>query len=172
MPLFGNAETVLDYLGRYTQRVGISNNRILAIVNDMVLFNYRDRTNNDRLKVATLPALEFIRRFLLHVLPNGFRRVRHYGFLFARNKKKYLTQCRRLLAQQRGVFDTSLMAIMHQPKEQDAQEENKSTAEWMLELTEVDIRHCPRCKKPGLKRHPISAVVRDDDDHPTFWDTS
>ena len=65
------------------------------------------------------------------------------------------------------------MAIMQQPKEPDAQQENKSTAEWMLELTEVDIRHCPRCKKPGLERHPIFAEDRDDDDdHPTFWDTS
>ncbi len=65
------------------------------------------------------------------------------------------------------------MAIMQQPKEPDAQQEKKSTAEWMLELTEVDIRHCPRCKKPGLTRHPILAVDRDeDDDHPTFWDTS
>ena len=73
----------------------------------------------------------------------------------------------------RGVFGTSLMAIMQQPKDQETEQENKSTAEWMLELTEVDIRHCPRCKKPGLERHPIFAEDRDDDDdHPTFWDTS
>ena len=118
-------------------------------------------------------ALQFIRRFKLHVLPHGFRRVRHYGFLSAPNKKKQLTQCRRLLAQQRGVFDSSLMAIMQRLKEQDARQEKKIFAQWLRDLTQVDIRLCPRCRKPCLKRRPIFAKDRDDDDdHPTFWDTS
>ena len=78
----------------------ISNDRILAIVNDMVMFYYRDRNTDGRLKVATLPALEFIRRFLLHVLPNGLGRVRHYGFLFARNKKRRRRRPSNLLGHQ------------------------------------------------------------------------
>jgi hypothetical protein len=94
---FGSPQTVLDYLGRYTHRVALSNDRILALENGQVTFTYRDRKDNDRLQSMTLDAHEFIRRFLLHVLPDGFMRIRHFGFLANRAKKHALPQCRKLL---------------------------------------------------------------------------
>ena len=88
---------MLDYLGRYTHRVALSNDRILNAQNGLVTLSYRDRKDGDRKKTLTLDAQEFIRRFLLHVLPDGFMRVRHFGFLANRAKKQALAQCRRLL---------------------------------------------------------------------------
>jgi Putative transposase. len=76
---FGSPQTVLDYLGRYTHRVALSNDRILSLQNRQVTFTYRDRKDKDRLKSMPLDPQEFIRRFLLHVLPDGFMRIRHSG---------------------------------------------------------------------------------------------
>jgi hypothetical protein len=87
---------VLDYLGRYTHRVALSNDRILSAHNREVTFSYQDRKNEDRKNTMTLDALEFIRRFLLHVIPKGFMRVRHFGFL-ANRSKSLLSKCRQLL---------------------------------------------------------------------------
>ncbi len=89
--------TVLAYLGRYTHRVALSNDRILQVENGKVILSYRDRKDWDRKKILTLDAQEFIRRFLLHVLPDGFMRVRHFGFLANRSKRQALAQCRKLL---------------------------------------------------------------------------
>ena len=94
---FGSPQTVLDYLGRYTHRVALSNDRILSAQNGQVTFTYRDRKDKDRLKSMALDAQEFIRRFLLHVLPDGFMRIGHFGFLANRAKKYALPQCRKLL---------------------------------------------------------------------------
>src|SRR6266404_6094191 len=94
---FGSPQTVLDYLGRYTHRVALSNDRILRVANGEVTLSYRDRKDSDRKKTMTLEAQEFIRRFLLHVLPEGFMRIRHFGFLANRAKKQSLAQCRKLL---------------------------------------------------------------------------
>ena len=94
---FGSPQTVLDYLGRYTHRVALSNDRILSVHSAQVTFCYRDRRDQDQKKTMTLDAQEFIRRFLLHVLPEGFMRIRHFGFLANRAKKQALAQCRRLL---------------------------------------------------------------------------
>src|SRR5437870_4717529 len=94
---FGSPHTVLDYLGRYTHRVALSNDRILQVENGQVTFSYRDRKDGDRKKTVALAAQEFIRRFLLHVLPDGFMRIRHFGFLANRSKKHALAQCRKLL---------------------------------------------------------------------------
>src|SRR6185369_15303944 len=78
---FGGPEKVLDYLGRYTHRVAIANSRLLACENGRVRFRWKDYRASNKPKVMTLDAEEFIRRFLLHVLPKGFRRIRHFGFL-------------------------------------------------------------------------------------------
>ena len=94
---FGSPHTVLDYLGRYTHRVALSNDRILNMQNGQVTFSYRDRKDRDRQKTMMLDAQEFIRRFLLHVLPDSFMRIRHFGFLANRSKKQALAQCRKLL---------------------------------------------------------------------------
>lgn len=78
---FGGPQQVLDYLGRYTHRVAIANSRLIDLADGQVRFRWKDYRHHDRPKVMTLDAGEFIRRFLLHVLPDGFRRIRHFGFL-------------------------------------------------------------------------------------------
>ena len=85
---------MLQYLARYTHRVAISNGRLLDLVNGQVRFRWRDSKHNNRSKVMTLDAVEFIRRFLLHVLPSGFVKIRHFGLLANRNRRRALTLCR------------------------------------------------------------------------------
>ena len=93
---FKSANCVVEYLGRYTHRVAISNNRILKIEDGNVTFKWRDYKDNNQWKVMTVSAFEFIRRFLMHILPSGFMKIRHYGLLGNRNKTKKLTLCKRL----------------------------------------------------------------------------
>ena len=128
---FGSPHTVLDYLGRYTHRVALSNDRILNVQNGQVTFSYRDRKDEDRKKSMPLDAHEFIRRFLLHVLPEGFMRVRHFGFLANRAKKHALTQCRKLLG-----LNPALPEIP-----------NQSAIDLLRELTGIDLSRCPCCHK-------------------------
>lgn len=128
---FASPQQVLDYLGRYTHRVAISNHRILRAKDGAVTFTYRDRKDKDRKKTLTLPAEEFIRRFLLHVLPEGFMRIRHFGFLANRTKKHALPQCRKLLG-----LNPALPQIL-----------NRSTQDLLLDLTGIDLTRCPSCKK-------------------------
>jgi hypothetical protein len=84
----------VEYLGRYTHRVAISNNRILKIENGSVTFKWKDYRDKSSLKLMTLTANEFIRRFMMHVLPTGFTKIRHYGFLSSRGKQKKLEICK------------------------------------------------------------------------------
>ena len=128
---FGSPEKVLDYLGRYTHRVALSNNRILHVENGEVTLSYRDRKDGDRKKTITLEAQEFIRRFLLHVLPDGFMRIRHFGFLANRSKKQALAQCRTLLK--------LAPALPQSP--------SLSAKDLLVKLTGVDLSRCPRCQK-------------------------
>lgn len=97
-PPFGGPEQVLAYLGRYTHRVAIANSRLISMDDDRVAFRWRDYRHHGRTKVMTLDADEFIRRFLLHTLPDGFHRIRHYGFLANGHRTARLDLCRRLLA--------------------------------------------------------------------------
>jgi len=134
-PPFGGPDKVLDYLGRYTHRVAISNNRILNVENGGVTFAFHDRADGNKCKILTLPAEEFIRRFLLHSLPSAFVRIRHFGFLANRSKKHDLPLCRKLLG------------LDPQPP----QPEQKSNEELLRELTGQDISHCPRCKQGAMR---------------------
>ena len=93
-PPFGGPEHVLKYLARYTHRVAISSGRLLSLDNGQVRFRWRDSRHNNRSDVMTLDAVEFIRRFLLHVLPVGFVKIRHFGLLANRNRRQALTLCR------------------------------------------------------------------------------
>lgn len=97
---FGGARNVLDYLGRYTHRVALSNDRILDVSQGQVTFQWRDYRNKDKYKsrTMTIAADEFIRRFLIHTLPPGFRRIRYFGFLANRFRKEKLDLCRKLLS--------------------------------------------------------------------------
>ena len=94
---FAGPEQVLAYLGRYTHRVAIANSRLVTLAGDEVSFRWRDYRHHDKIKVMTLAADEFIRRFLLHTLPDGFHRIRHYGFLANGHRATKLALCRHLL---------------------------------------------------------------------------
>jgi hypothetical protein len=145
---FGSPVHVLDYLGRYTHRVALSNDRILSAHSRKITFSYRDRKNEDRKKTMTLDAHEFIRRFLLHVIPKGFVRIRHFGVL-ANRSKSLLSKCRRLLNLNPAV-----------PKLP-----SKSVHELMLQLTGIDLTRCPLCQKGTL-------VFLADLPVPVPWDSS
>jgi hypothetical protein len=97
-PPFGGPQRVLKYLSRYTHRVAIANERIVSIEDGVVRFRWKDYAHHNQLKVMALPAAEFLRRFLLHVVPSGFMRIRHFGLLANRHRTAKLTRCRRLLA--------------------------------------------------------------------------
>ncbi len=102
-PPFGGPQHVLEYLARYTHRVAISNSRLIAMHDGKVTFRWKDYAEGNRKKTMTLDAAEFIRRFLLHVLPSGFMRIRHFGFLANRSRRSKLERCRQHL----GVADPS-----------------------------------------------------------------
>ncbi|MGD0094680.1 MAG: IS91 family transposase [Planctomycetota bacterium] len=127
-PSFGGPRQTLDYLGRYTHRIAISNSRLLKLENGCVHFRYRDRSDGDRLKETNLSAVEFMRRFLHHVLPKGFVRLRHFGILANGCKKDCLRRCRHLLQ----------APPPHKPQ-------HKTLQEWMKQLTGTDIARCPHC---------------------------
>ena len=129
---FSNAETVMEYLGRYTHRVAISNDRIVKIHKDQVTFRYRDRNDNDKMKLMTLNASEFIRRFLMHVLPDGFMKIRHYGILSNRSRKTKLATCK------------ALLGVCHPDETGNSKE---SWQDLLTRITGRDPRLCPYCGK-------------------------
>jgi len=128
-PPFGGPEAVLAYLSRYTHRVAISNHRLVSADADTVAFRWKDYRikRGDRQKVMHLAAPEFIRRFLIHVLPDGFHRIRHYGLLASATRKANIARIRDLLGQR--------------PPELEAQEETEAAS---LTLREP----CPSCGGP------------------------
>ena len=97
---FGGPQQVLKYLARYTHRVAISNSRLLSLEQGWVTFQWKDYADGNTIKKMTLEAVEFIRRFLLHVLPTGFVHIRHFGFLANRLRKEKLALCRSMLTSQ------------------------------------------------------------------------
>jgi hypothetical protein len=101
-PPFAGPQQVVDYVGRYTHRVAISNQRIVDIEDGEVKFRWRDYRDNNQEKIMPLSADEFIRRFLLHVLPSGFHRIRYYGFLANPHRQEKLELCRQLLGMAPG----------------------------------------------------------------------
>ena len=96
-PPFGGPDPVLRYLGAYTHRVAISNRRLVSLVGDKVTFHWRDSTHKNKKRLLTLHVDEFLRRFLLHVLPRGFIRIRHFGFLASRRRGALVPLCKHLL---------------------------------------------------------------------------
>jgi hypothetical protein len=96
---FGGAQHALRYLGQYTHRVAISNHRLVALADGMVTFRWRDSAHKNKKRLMTLPVNEFLRRFLLHVLPPGFVRIRHFGLMAHRRRSASLPLCLQLLAQ-------------------------------------------------------------------------
>ena len=131
-PPFGGPEHVLKYLARYTHRVAISNGRLLGLENGQVRFRWRDSRHNNRSSVMSLDATEFIRRFLLHVLPAGFVKIRHFGLLANRNRSQALALCRGHL----HAITQDSSALLTEPE--------KSALN----------RSCPQCKLGTLHRLP------------------
>ncbi len=127
---FGSAEQVLKYLARYTHRVAISNRRLVSLKDGQVAFRYKDYRQGRRERVMRLEAVEFMRRFLLHVLPKGFVRIRHYGFLSNRSRKEKLLLCRRLLG---SVAQADLGT-------EPASSTDAASIEWL----------CPLCQKGAM----------------------
>jgi hypothetical protein len=134
-PPFAGPEKLLSYLARYTHKIAISNHRILACDDKAVTFKWRDYSDGNKMKVMELKPEEFIRRFLSHVLPSGFMRIRSFGFLANSCKAKKVK-----------IIQAQLDYQPQKPTEK------CSTAERMLHLTGQDITLCPLCKKGHLKR--------------------
>lgn len=114
-PPFGGPEYVLKYLARYTHRVAISNGRLLGFENGHVTFQWRDSKDGNRIKVMTLDAVEFIRRFLLHIPPLSFVKIRHFGFLSNRRRSAALALCRQRLPQ--APADSPVAALLADPQQ-------------------------------------------------------
>ena len=127
-------EAVLAYLGRYTHRVAIANSRLVALAGDQVSFRWRDYRHHNKNKVMTLAAEEFIRRFLLHALPDGFHRIRHYGFLANCRRDDKLALCRKLL-----------------------DEPARAPARDRPECQQLAVDRCPCC---GGRMEPVGIVLR------------
>jgi hypothetical protein len=132
---FAGAQQVLDYVGRYTHRVAISNNRLLDIEDGHVTFRWKDYRDGDAQKTMSLAACEFIRRFLLHVLPPGLQRIRYYGWMGHRHREEKLALCRQHLQMD--------------PKTQAAQDLEAPTdyRDRVQALTGVSLSQCPICRK-------------------------
>jgi hypothetical protein len=133
---FAGPEQVLAYLGRYTHRIAISNERFVSVEGDAVTFTYKDRADGDRRKAMTLPAEAFLRRFLLHVLPRGLVRIRHYGLLANSVRRHRIALCRSLL----GIREKTAPPTPPECWE-----------ELLLRLTGKDVTRCPRCGKGHLR---------------------
>lgn len=148
-PPFGSAEHVLRYLGRYTHRVAISNNRLLSLADGQVAFLWKDYKHRASKKTMTLQADEFLRRFLLHVLPDGFKHIRSYGFLANRCRESKLATCRQLLG--------TPAAAVEEPSDREDYRDRYER------LTGKSLRDCPLCGKGHMlciETFPVGSLPR------------
>jgi Putative transposase len=118
-PPFGGPHQVLKYLARYTHRVAIANQRLVAFQDGHVSFRWKNYTHAGQPSIMTLPATEFIRRFLLHVLPRGFVKIRHFGFLANRGREDNIRLCRTLLDAQSPNVQDGAVTTQEQPNPRD-----------------------------------------------------
>jgi hypothetical protein len=132
---------VMDYLGRYTHRVALSNDRLVKMEGNQVTFRWRDSADNNKIKWLTLEAFEFIRRFLLHVLPDQFVKIRYYGILSHRSRKGKLLRCKRLL----GVVTS----------EEPEQVPKETWQDLLTRITGIDPTICPHCGKGKMIQREI-----------------
>ena len=133
-PAFGGPVKVLRYLGRYTHRVVVSNHRLLAFDGEHVTFRWKDYAHGGKQRTMTLIATEFLRRFFLHVLPKGFVRIRHFGFLANRFRAERLALCQQLLA--------------GDPPPASPQGSSETSSTW----------HCPHCGAAMMVVHRVTAA--------------
>jgi hypothetical protein len=149
-PPFGGPEHVLRYLGAYTHRVAISNHRIVAVWDGKVTFRIRDYADDGQMKLLTLNAPEFIRRFLLHVLPARFVRIRHYGLCAGRNVMTKLERARCLLQPNQS----------HSPPKQNESTCRRPWWERLFILFGIDVTVCPSCGSKRLVRTPLAKASK------------
>lgn len=135
-PPFGGPPQVLEYLGRYTHRVAISNQRLVSLQDDQVTFRWKDYRHHGQPRQMSVSAAEFIRRFLLHTLPAGLQRIRHFGFLANTHRRTQLALCRALLT----APAPDLLPVPPDYRDQ------------LLTLSGVDMRYCPDCGAPLQRR--------------------
>jgi len=154
-PPFAGPQQVLEYVGRYTHRTAISNNRLLSADDDKVRFRWKDYRNGDRPGTMTLTADEFIRRFLLHVLPEGFQRIRYYGFFGNRHRKQKLARCRELL----GMPEAQPPADEPPADYQDCYEA----------VVGSSLKECPVCRRGHMVRLELLPKLQNRN---PYWDTS
>jgi hypothetical protein len=140
-PPFGGPTQVLDYLGRYTHRVAISNHRLIAFRDGKISFRWRDRKKHDRIRTMTLDADEFIRRFLIHILPQGFAKIRYFGFLSNRHRRNRLSLCRLLL--KAPPLDADLQVLNWKSRHES--------------LTGESLDSCPVCRKGRM--HTVQILL-------------
>ncbi len=133
---FAGPEQVLEYLGRYTHRTAISNQRLVSIEADTVRFRYKDYAHGARRRIMQLESVEFLRRFALHVLPRGFNRIRHYGLLANRNKRVLLAQAR---------------AALQAPTPARKAPAPESARSFWQRTAGIDIEHCAHCQRGTLR---------------------
>ncbi len=160
---FGGSRKAFHYLSRYTHRVAISNHRLVSLAEGQVTFQARDNSRPGQKRLVTLTAPEFIRRFLLHVLPPRFVKIRHYGLMAPRNAKTKLEQARALLSLKTPGTDEP------QGQELNTAAATKTWQEILLALTGQDLTTCPNCGGRLLRRRltSIEAVL-----DPAPWDSS
>ena len=133
---FAGPEQVLEYLGRYTHRAAISNERLVSFDADSVRFRYKETAHGNRRRVMQLHPSEFLRRFTLHVLPRGFNRIRHYGLLANRNKRALLAKAR---------------TALHAPAPTPAPAPAESVTAFWQRIAGIDIERCPHCRRGTLR---------------------
>jgi len=143
-PPFGGPEQVLAYLGRYTHRVAISNHRLLSLKDGNVTFSWKDYRNGNQQSLMTLSTDEFMRRFLLHVLPRGFQRIRQFGLLANRRRRQQLARCRQLLG-------TPVQSTEPLPADYKSLYQS---------VTGKSLQHCPACRTGNMKfAKPLASLL-------------
>ena len=140
---FAGPQQVLEYLGRYTHRTAISNERLVSAQADSVRFRYKDYAHGERRRIMQLEPIEFLRRFALHVLPRGFNRIRHYGLLANRNKATLLSRAR---------------AALQAPASSQRTGAPESVRAFWQRVAGIDIERCPRCHHGTLRLIAVFAA--------------
>jgi hypothetical protein len=162
---FGGSQKAYHYLSRYTHRVAISNHRLVSLAEGKVIFRARDNSRPGQKRLVNITAQEFIRRFLLHVLPPRFVKIRHYGLMAPCNAKTKLEKARALLSLKEPLANNDLTR-----QKPDTPSETKTWQEMLQALTGIDLTTCPNCGQGRLIRYRL--IGSEATLAPTIWDSS
>lgn len=144
---FKSPELVFEYICRYTHRVAISNNRIVKVEDNKVFFQWRDYRDCNKTKIMKLDIFEFIRRFLMHVLPNNFYKIRYYGIWSSRQKKRTLEKCQDILGQVNSHISFNIDKL--------------TMNEWYRDVTGIDLKKCQKCNKGRMILVEVIPAIRE-----------